>query len=132
MLRTCSFTKTKPGFCLHQLPPLVSLPLLLCSWRLGTLELRFTLVPLTSERRAQFYTTPIFSMSGCGHTGCEFRRLLVARIRTVYVRTHSHDQGVHTEYDYMQLVLREQWTVTVMGEWDFCLMENTAIILLLL
>jgi hypothetical protein len=35
--------------------------------------------------------------SGCDHTGCEFILLLVARIRTVFARTHSYGQGVHTE-----------------------------------
>jgi hypothetical protein len=33
---------------------------------------------------------------GCGHTGCEFMRLLVARIRTVFAFKHSYDQGIHT------------------------------------
>jgi hypothetical protein len=60
-------------------------------------------------------------------------RLLVARIRTDFARTHSYDQSVHIEYDCMQLVLREQWIVqTVMDERDFSLLENSAIKLLLL
>jgi hypothetical protein len=37
--------------------------------------------------------------SGCDHIGCAFMRLLVARIRTVFARKHSYDQGVHTKYD---------------------------------
>jgi hypothetical protein len=32
----------------------------------------------------------------------------------------------------MQLVLREHWAVTVMGEWDFYHLENSAVKLLLL
>jgi hypothetical protein len=69
---------------------------------------------------------------GCGNIACEFMRLLVARVRTVYVRTHSYDQGVHNEYDCMQLFSREQWTVTVMDEWDFYRLENSAFKVLLL
>jgi hypothetical protein len=36
-------------------------------------------------------------------------RLLLSRT-SCFPRTHSYDQGVHTEYGCMQLVSRGQWT----------------------
>jgi hypothetical protein len=56
-------------------------------------------------------------MLGCGHTECEFKRLLVKQIRAVFARTYSYDEGVCAEYDCMQLVSREQRTVTAMNVW---------------
>jgi hypothetical protein len=47
---------------------------------------------------------------GCGHTECKFMRLLVLPISTVFDHANSYDRDIHTQYDWMQLVLREQWT----------------------